>query len=147
MVIECGTELKTKKVLWISRHEPLQAQKKELAEKLGDFELIIHKEPIATAEKAVELAKSVKADYIVPVLPMTFTMHLVTVAKRENFVVLRAEMETIHNCTQTPCPEYNKETDTIMISKDLTTLEVIRRHFRFREFVILRDIKIITEPF
>jgi len=140
-------DMKTKKVLWISRHEPLQVQKEELARRLGDFELIIHKEPIATAEKAVELAKSVKADYIVPVLPMTFTMHLVAAAKRENFVVLRAEMETIHNCKQTPCPEFIEETDTIMISKDLTTLDMIRRHFRFREFVILKDIKIITEPF
>jgi len=29
-------DMKTKKVLWISRHEPLQAPKNELAETLGD---------------------------------------------------------------------------------------------------------------
>jgi len=139
-------EIRDKKVvLWISRHKPLPAQLQRMQEKLGDFELIQHSQPISTAQKAIELAESVKADYIIPVLPMSFVIHLVNEAKKYGYVVLRAEMETLHNCSEEQCTEYNEETDTIMISKDLTTLEVIRRHFRFKEFVMLKDIKIITE--
>jgi hypothetical protein len=137
--------MKKKVVLWISRHKPLPAQLKYLEKKLGDFELVQHTQPIATAQKAIELAEAVKADYIVPVLPMSFVIHLVNEAKKHDYTVLRAEMEMIHNCELENCPEYDEETDTIMISKDLTTLEVIRRHFRFKEFVMLKDIKIITE--
>jgi len=139
--------MEKKCVLWISRHKPLEKQLEMLKEKLGDFELVQHTQPISTAQKAIELAESVKADYIVPVLPMSFVIHLVNEAKKHDYTVLRAEMEMMHNCSEEQCPEFIEETDTIMISKDLTTLDMIRRHFRFREFVILRDIKIITEPF
>jgi len=137
--------MKKKNVLWISRHKPLPAQLQHMQEKLGDFELIQHTQPISTAQKAIELAESVKADYIIPVLPMSFVIHLVNEAKKYGYVVLRSEMELIHNCELENCPEFIEETDVILTSKDLTTLEVIRRHFRFKEFVLLKDIKIITE--
>jgi len=137
--------MKKKVVLWVSRHKPLPVQREYLKQKLGDFELIQYSQPISTAQKAIELAESVKADYTVPVLPMSFVIHLVNKAKEYNYTVLRAEMELLHNCKQTPCPEFIEETDTIMISKDMQTGEIIHRHFRFREFVVLKDIKIITE--
>ena len=134
-------------VLWISRHRPLKSQLFYLKQKLGDFKLVIHDKPLSTAENAIELAKKYNADYIIPVLPLSFITHLVTEAKRHGFTVLRAEMDNIHNCKVQPCPEYNPYTDTIMESKDFNTGQKIYRHFRFREFVVLKDIKIITEPF
>ena len=134
-------------VLWISRHKPLKSQINYLKSKLGNFELIIHDKPLSTAQDAINLAKQHKADYIIPVLPLSFITHLVTEAKRHGFTVLRAEMENIHNCKVQPCPEFNEYTDTIMESRDLNTGQIIYRHFRFKEFVVLKDIKIITEPF
>lgn len=133
------------KVLWISRHEPLPAQLNYLRQKLGDFELIRHSQPVATAEQAVELAKQHNAKYIIPVLPLSFIAHLVTSAQREGFTVLRAEMENIHNCSQHPCPDYKHDTDTIMESRDYNTGETIYRHFRFKEFRVLKAIQIVTE--
>jgi len=134
-----------RKILWISRHKPLPAQIEYLKKKLGDFELIQYPSPLATAQHAVDLVKKVKADYVIPVLPMTFIIHLVQEAKKHKFTVLRAEMETLHNCREYPCPEYNPDTDTIMQSKDLTTGEVIYRHFRFKCFKILKDIVFVEE--
>ncbi len=138
--------MKRKKVvLWISRHEPLSAQLAEFKQKLGDFELVQHSKPISTANDAIQLAQQHKADYIVPVLPLSFIAHLVTEAKKHSFTILRAEMD-IHNCSEYPCPDYIKETDTIMQSRDYNTGQTIYRHFRFREFVKLKEIKIVTEP-
>jgi len=134
------------RVLWISRHEPLRAQLRALEEKLGEYELVQHSEPLGTAEDAIKLAREHRADFIVPVLPMTFIMHLVSEAKKYGFTVLRAEMQNLHNCSQQPCPEYNDETDTIMVSRDLNTGETIYRHFRFEKFVVLKEIKLVTEP-
>jgi len=45
-----------------------------------------------------------------------------------------------------PCPEYDHERDVILTSRDLEKGEIIRRHFRFKRFVVLKDIKFVTEP-
>jgi len=134
-------------ILWISRHKPLPAQLDVLWDKLGDYELITHEKPLSTAEDAVKLAREVGADYVIPVLPMSFIVRLVEVSKKERFKVLRAEMENIHNCTDYPCPDYNEYMDTIMESRDFNTGQRIYRHFRFKKFVILKDILIVTEDF
>jgi len=139
-----GRGRSTPVVLWLSRHYPLPSQIAWLQNKLGDFELIVHDKPISTANDAVKLAIQYNATYIVPVLPLSFIAHLVTEAKH-GFTVLRAEMQTLHNCTTIPCPDYEPTTDTIMQSKDFTTGQIIHRHFRFQKFVILKEIKIITE--
>jgi len=136
-----------KRVLWISRHLPVPAQLDFLKQVIGDFDLIIQKEPLSTAEDAVKLALEVKADYVVPVLPLSFIMHLVAEAQKHSFTVLRAEMETLHRCTQYPCSDFNLRTDVIMEGRDMKTGEKIYRHFRFKEFVVLKEIKIITELF
>lgn len=135
-------------VLWISRHKPLPAQLQYLKQKLGDFKLIMHEKPLNTAKDAVELIKRHNADYVVPVLPLSFIAHLVNESKNEKFTILRAEMENVHNCETDDCPEFDPETDTIMVSRDLNDpSKIIRRHFRFREFRILKDVLIVTEPF
>jgi len=135
------------KVLWVSRHKPLPTQLQFLKNKLGDFELIIHDKPLSTAQDAVNLVKQHNADFVVPVLPLSFIAHLVTEAKKHGFTVLRAEMDNLHNCNSDDCPEFNPDTDTIMVSRDLNDpSKIIRRHFRFKEFVVLKDIQIITKP-
>ena len=136
-----------RKILWISRHKPLRSQIDYFKQKFSDFVLIIHDKPLSTAQDAIKLATQHKVDYIVPVLPMTFIMHLVAEAKKHGFVVLRADMENIHNCEQQPCPEFNPDTDTIMESKDFNTGQKIYRHFRFRGFKVLKEIKIVEEDF
>ena len=134
-------------VLWLSRHKPLPIQIKFLKEKLGKDTIIVeYSEPISTAEKAVELIKQFSAKYVVPVLPLSFIIHLVQESKKHGFIVLRAEMELLHNCESEKCPEYNPNTDSIVVSKDLQTSERIFRHFRFKEFVQLVDIQIVTKP-
>lgn len=138
-------------VLWLSRHKPLPSQIAYLKQKLGDFNLVQHSQPISTADQAVQLIKKHNAQYVVPVLPLSFIAHLVTASAREGFTVLRAEMENIHNCSPytgypNSCPDYNPDTDTIMQSKDFSTGETIYRHFRFREFRKLKAIEIVTEP-
>jgi len=85
------------RVLWFSRHPVLPVQRRVLEEKLGDVEIIVHDRPISTAERAVELVKMYRADYVVPVLPLSFTVRLVERAKGEGFTVLYSEMEHVHN--------------------------------------------------
>ena len=130
-------------MLWISRHEPLPAQVKELKEKLGDFELIRHEQPLPTAQHAVSLIEEKKADVVVAVLPLTFMMHLAAELAKRNITLLRADMEAIHNCSSSPCPEFNPNTDTIMVSKDND--REIHRHFRFRGFKVLREVRLVEE--
>jgi len=139
-------------VLWLSRHEPLPAQIQFLQQKLGNYMLIQYPHPLSTAQAAIKLIQQFQADYVIPVLPLSFIVHLVQESKKHGFVILRAEMQNIHNCSTEPfygysCPEYNKHTDTIMQSKDFQSGQIIHRHFRFREFVKLVDIIIKTEPF
>jgi len=140
-------ERRKKVVLWISRHRPLPAQIDYLRDRIGDFELIQHDKPLSTADDAIKLIKQHNADYVVPVLPLSFIAHLVSEAKKHGFTILRAEMEHIHNCDEQPCPQYNPDTDTVLVSKDYDTGEIFHRHYRFIRFVVLKDIKIITEPF
>ena len=138
-----------KKVLWISRHKPLVAQLRALREKLGDgdIELVQHAQPIPTAEDAVRIIKQHGADVVVAVLPLSFMAHLSEAARREGFTLLRADMENIHLCSQDPCPEFNPDTDVVMVSKDLNDPEkTIRRHFRFRGFERLVKVELVTEP-
>jgi len=134
-----------KRVLWISRHKPLPAQIKYLEQKLGEFELLIWSKPLSTAKDAIELALKHSADYVIPVLPLSFIQYLVMEAKKYGITVLKADMQNLHNCEVQPCPEYDPKTDTIMESRDMNTGQKIYRHFRFRGFKILKDIIIVEE--
>jgi len=124
-----------------------------LQQKIPHCTVIQYPHPLSTAQDASKIIQQFQADYVIPVLPLSFIVHLVNEAKKHGYVVLRAEMELLHHCsTETPfygynCPEYTKHTDVIMQSKDMQTGQTIYRHFRFREFVKLVDIIIKTEPF
>jgi len=139
-------------ILWLSRHEPLPSQLQFLQQKLSNYMLVQYPYPLSTAQFAIKIIQQFRADYVVPVLPLSFIAHLVQESKKHDFIILRAEMELLHNCsTETPfygysCPEYSKHTDVIMQSRDMQTGQTIYRHYRFREFVKLIDIIIKTEP-
>ena len=120
----------------MSRHTPLPAQLNFLRRVLGNFKLIIYAQRIPNAEFAVELARKVRADIIIPVLPLSFIARLCEASKRENFEVWWAEMHLIHQCTQTPCPDYNPNTDVIMPPN---------RHFRFKTFKRIKEIRLVLE--
>jgi len=137
-------------VLWISRHLPLPSQIRELDRILGDYELKIHNTdecPLPTAQHAAELAVRQKADIVVPVLPLSFVIHLIEEARKRGFTVVKAHMQTLHNCETQPCLEYDPDKDTIVVSKDKATGEKIYRHFRFVEFRIVDDIIVRWRPF
>jgi|GEM_PF-923769 hypothetical protein len=140
-------------ILWLSRHEPLPAQIQFLRQKIPHCAVIQYPYPLSTANDAVKLIQQFQADYVIPVLPLSFIAHLVQESKKHSFIILKAEMELLHNCsTETPfhgysCPEYVEHMDVVMQSKDMQTEQTIYRHFRFREFVKLVDIIIKTEPF
>jgi len=132
-------------VLWLSRHKMLPAQIDYIARKLKNFRIVIYNKPIATAEDAVRLIRKHRAEYVIPVLPLSFIARLVEESKKHGFKVLRADMQLIHLCEKQPCPDYNPQTDTIVVSRDLTTGETIYRHFRFKGFKILKDIIFVEE--
>ena len=137
-------KFKAPKILWISRHRPLEAQIDYIAKKLDQFAIVIYDKPLATAEDAIKLVREFDAQYVVPVLPLSFIIRLIERAKKCGFTVLRAEMENIHNCKEVPCPDYVEYSDVIMESRDLTTGEKIHRHFRFKWFEVLEDVKIVS---
>ena len=132
------------KLLWISRHNPLPAQLAVLERKLGDFILFQHSKPLSNVNSAISLIKKFHAEYVIPVLPMSFIIYLINEQHKHGFTVLKAEMDCIH-CPSEFCEDFDPYTDTIQISRDIETGEVIRRHFRFRKFSKLNAINIDAE--
>lgn len=87
---------KTINVLWVSRHEPLPAQIRELKLKLGGKVKIKKLEgTVPNAEFVVKLAKEVKAKYIVPVLPLSITARLAELCREKRITILLPRMENI----------------------------------------------------
>jgi len=105
-----------------------------MKEKLGDIE--IKKEPIIVrdANHALEIIKDSSADAVVAVLPQSVLMHIAQKCAQEDILLLRADMELLHECSPT-CSSFNKNEGTW----------VNGRHYRFRCFKHLKEIKIIEE--
>jgi len=127
--------MKSKKILWLSRHDPLPAQIKYLKEKLGDIEIEKKSVIVKDANHAMSLIKETNADIVIPVLPQSVIMHIAPQCAQENILLLRADMELLHECDPV-CQYFYKSTDTW----------VNGRHYRFKEFKKLKEIKIIEEP-
>jgi len=123
------------KILWLSRHDPLPAQIKTLKEKLGKS-VEIKKEPVIVkdADHAASIIKKSGADTIIAVLPQSVLMRIADMCAREKYTLLRADMELLHECNPV-CPQFNKDEDTW----------VNGRHYKFRCFKHLKEIKMIEE--
>jgi len=127
--------MKSKKILWLSRHDPLPAQIKYLKEKFGDIE--IEKKPmiVKDANHAMEIIKESGAEVVIPVLPQSVIMHITPRCAQENILILRAEMELLHEC-EPVCSSFDKYKETWING----------RHYKFLRFNKLKEIKIIEEP-
>lgn len=124
-------------VLWISRHAPLDAQLTSLENKIGRYELVIYGNGVRNDDHVVEMVKFHNADYVVAILPLSFIMRLAEKAEENGFVLLYSVMKQLHSCTNLPCPEFIKGTDSIA--------EPGSRHYRFIEFKKIKEVKIVLE--
>jgi len=82
-------------VLWASRHPPLPVQVDALKAKLGRVKILQVSGVIPNAEWLMNQAKQVKAEIIVPVLPLSFIARLVELAKKEGVTVLWPQMKVV----------------------------------------------------
>lgn len=114
------------KILWISRHPPLDKQLSELKRIFGKYELVQYAGFVKDADHVVELMKKFNADEVVAVLPLTMLYYLVNEKKIYPII---PKMEKL--------PENSKEYDYVD--------EGSGRKYRFAKFVRLRDLKLIEE--
>ena len=133
-------------ILWMSRHDPLPAQLRELKKRLGDYHLVHWPKKISTDERAIQIIKELGARYVIPVIPESIVNRLVEVQEKHGFRVLIPVMEQLHLCKSDQCEEFDPDTDAIVVSRDMETGETIRRHFRFRGFVWRRRVVYEDEP-
>lgn len=135
------------KVLWVSRHRPLEAQISELQEKLGDdVEIEILSGNIASVEEVVRVAREIGAKYIVPVLPLSMVARLAELQKSEGFTILFAKMVAI--ASMKDMGEAVK-----LVSEDPSRRNTAAysdgtvRVFEFVGFEKLVKVELVTEPF
>ncbi len=134
------------RILWLSRHEPIAVQFDFLRKKLGDLEIITEKGPFSTVQQVMQIVNKYKPDYILPVLPLSFTVRLLEEAKKRGYKVLWSEMILLHEDDSPNCPEFDPYTDVMVETKDVRTKRRFWRHFRFKEIKVLKGIKFEFEP-
>lgn len=123
-----------KKVLWVSRHRPLNAELRFIKEKLGDYELKIWDKKVPSAEWLINhLIIPEKIDIVIPVLPLSIIARLSELSERYGYEIWFAEMELLHNDKVFPCEEYNADTDTVVDGIDIDGNRIYR-HYRFKTF-------------
>jgi hypothetical protein len=131
------------KVLWVSRHEPLESQVQELKRKLGDVEIVKFSKNIASAEEVVEFARQIGAKYIVPVLPLSMIARL---AEHREFTVLFARMQAV--AATKSIEEAQKIVAENPSRRSMTTYaDGTVRVFEFVQFEKLIRVELVTEPF
>lgn len=133
-------------VLWVSRHRPLEAQVRSLRERLGGDVEIVHLPHAPSADYVLEKAREIGAEYIVPVLPLSFIAHLAERGREEGFSILFARMEQIA-ATRNPAEarrlvEEDPSRRTAVSYPDGTI-----RVFEFKRFERVRKVELVTEPF
>jgi hypothetical protein len=122
------------RILCISRHPLLPEQMAFLKQAFGDFSLVMWNEGVRDAKHVLGLMRQFEANEVITILPLTIIQKLLELGIKP----LYPEMELIHEgCIGFNCREYNPNRDYI----DLVT----SKHYRFKEFVKIIDIKIIKE--
>ena len=153
-----GTQTK-KTIAWVSRHDPLPAQVKALQEKLGDIKIVHINNTYTNYRNVIDAVKALKAMHAIVVLPLSMIAFILDSKEAQGTTWLRAEMQSAHEgrCidhykeisndrhnsvvqVQHQCGMFNPDTDVLMPGE--TT-----RHLRFRKFMVLKSIDLITEPF
>ena len=67
----------TTRILWLSRHKIQDNQRKELQQIFGDYEIIIRKTTVSSAQNIVDLMEENNCDEVVPVVPHAIRRELV----------------------------------------------------------------------
>lgn len=148
-----------KTIAWVSRHPPLPAQVKALADVLGDIKLVQVTNTYTNYRAVIDTVKQIGATHAVLVLPLSMIALILDSREAQGIVWLRAEMDSAHAGTcidgykeiandrhnsvvqvQHQCSKFNPDTDVLMPGENT-------RHLRFREFQVLKSIDLITEPF
>ena len=107
-----------KKIYWVSRHEPLPSQLRELERLFGKVEILQDPRPFSSAEEIITRFQQSGADDMLVVAPLSVIAALVQRGIRP----LWAEMKQV--------PPENAE------------VEVQGRHYRFACFKRIKDINI-----
>lgn len=130
-------------VLWASRHPPLPAQIRGLEEKLGPIVVYQMSGMIPNAEYIAEKARELKAEYIVPVLPLSMIARLTELSRREGFTVVWAEMQQVKMLNSEPKPgeDYDPETETYIKGAEGTY-----KVMRFKQFHKIKSVTLELEP-
>ena len=132
------------KVLWVSRHRPLQSQIKTLEKKLGAIEVWQLTGVVPSAEFVVERAIELGAKYIIPVLPLSFIARLVELARKHGFTVLFARMREIHRGSREEAEKLVKEKPEWRTAVEYSG--GVWRVWEFEKFEKVVKVEIVTEP-
>ena len=134
-----------KNVLWVSRHEMLPVQMKFLAEKLKHFTVEFFRDTVPSAEYLVENVIVPKGiNIVIPVLPLSMIARLVELSKKHGFEVWWAQMELLHNDYEETCPDFDEETDAMVPGVDANGRKMWR-HYRFKAFYRVKEVKLVLE--
>ena len=131
-------------VLWVSReHAPLEAEIEYLRRKLGRVMLLWLPGRVPNAEFVDQVARAVRARYVIPLLPLSFIQYLAGIEDRP-YEILFAEMERIYEGRDIHVADAlveEKPDSRVRITYADGTVKV----FEFRCFRKLKEVKVITE--
>lgn len=82
-----------RKIFWLSRHKPLDSQRKELERIFGEILLLQDAKPFSNAREIIERFEEGKFDEIVAVAPLSVIAHLTELGIKP----LWAEMKQVQN--------------------------------------------------
>jgi hypothetical protein len=123
-----------KRILWISKHKPLQRQVNELKRIFGNnVEIIVHDYKVKDANHVFKLIKKFNADEVVTILPLSIIQRICEMGIKP----LWSEMEFLHVCDYFNCNDFKNESDYYDISS--------KRHFRFKKFYRIKEVKMVLE--
>lgn len=113
-----------KRVLWISRHPPLQKEVEALERALGKIQLLQYADFVRDADHVMQLVKQYGADEVVTILPLSIIMRLCE----------RGVRPLWPECVQVKGDDYD------------FVNERSGRKYKFVGFVRVRGVKIDGEP-
>ncbi len=129
------------KIVWVSRHPPLEAQVEELKKMFGAVDIVQISKTFRDAGEVFEMVKREKPEIAVAVLPLSMLAQFLPLCKRENIDVWMARMDPVHECDG-HCGEFDPKRDVWLPIRGSN----LGRHLRFSRFERILNVKVITEP-
>lgn len=119
---------KPKKIVWMSRHAPLDSQKLELEKLFPKHSLVIEKRPFSSAEEIVKRFRDVGGDEMVTVAPWSVIRQIIRLGVRPIY----AEME----------PASAADAESVIVAGRSKR----KRYYRFVGFRYCTDVSLKLEP-